>query len=161
MPVPVAVAPLLRVKVHAPEAVTLPAILVLPPAQMLVFALVIAAVGRLFTVTVSEPVKPAGTAKHWLSNKLNSVKVFVADGETVKLKVPLPVPVVVALLLSFSVHAPTAVTVPVMLVLAPAQMAVLLLVIAAVGRVLTVMVVLPVKPPDTAAQFASVRAVSV
>lgn len=85
----------------------------------------------------------------------------VAVGVTAMLNVPFPVPVAVALLLRVTVHAPVAVTLPVILELAPAQTTVLVLVIAAVGRVLTVMVWLPVKPADAAVQFASTKDVMV
>ena len=85
----------------------------------------------------------------------------VAVGVTAMLNVPLPVPVAVAPLLKVIVHAPVAVTLPAILELAPAQTAVFVLVMLAVGRVLTVMVRLPVKPADTAVQFASTKDVMV
>ena len=60
-------------------------------------------------------------------------------GLTLFENVPLPVPVTIPpLLLSVSVHAPEAVTVPVIFVLLPLQIVVLPLVIAAVGLALTV-----------------------
>lgn len=70
-------------------------------------------------------------------------------------KVVFPVPVAVEPLLNVTVHAPVAVTLPVMFVEAPAQMVVLADVSVAVGRVFTERVVLPVNPAETAAQFAS------
>ena len=63
-PVPVVVAPLLNVNVHAPVAVTFPAILVLAPAHIATFVLVITAVGRAFTVITLLPVIPEETAAH-------------------------------------------------------------------------------------------------
>jgi hypothetical protein len=54
LPVPVAVSPLLSVIVHEPLADTLPVILVLPPLHILVFTLVMLAVGRVFTVTEAD-----------------------------------------------------------------------------------------------------------
>lgn len=76
---------------------------------------------------------------------------------TEKLNVPEPLPVLVAPLLNVKVHAPVAVTLPVMLAPTPVQIVLFTLVMAAVGRVFTFTVVLPVKPADTAAQFASVK----
>lgn len=80
-----------------------------------------------------------------------------AVGLTEKLNVPFPVPVVVAPLLNASVHAPVAVTLPDTVADVPLQIAVLVLVKVAVGRVLTVTVVVPVMPAGIAAQFASVK----
>ena len=84
---------------------------------------------------------------------------MVAVGLTEKLNVPFPVPVVVAPLLNTSVHAPVAVTLPDTVADAPAQIAVLALVIAAVGRVLRVTVAFPVNPEEMAVQFASTKEV--
>lgn len=153
---PVAVAPLLRASVQAPVAVTLPEIVALTPAHRLLLLEVMAAVGRAFTVTRVLPVMPADTALHLVSVKDAIVYVVVAEGVTEKLKVVLPVPVVVAPLLKVNVHAPEAVTFPAIVVAAPAQTAVLALVMAAVGRVLSETAVLPVNPADTALHFVSV-----
>jgi hypothetical protein len=71
--------------------------------------------------------------------------------------VPLPVPVAVEPLLNVTVHAPVAVTFPVILALAPAHIVVGELVIAAVGRVFTVITALPVIPEETATQFISLK----
>ena len=58
LPVPVTVPPLLfNVRVHAPEAVIVPETVVLPPLQIVVLELVIAATGRAFTDTSSDPVR--------------------------------------------------------------------------------------------------------
>jgi hypothetical protein len=157
----VAVAPLLNVNVHAPLAVTLPEILALPPPHTEVLLLVMAAVGRAFTVTIELPVNPADTAEHLLSVKDETVYVVVAVGETATLNVPLPVPVAVAPLLNVTVHAPLPVTLPVILVLPPLQRVAFALVIAAVGRVLMLMVVLPVNPPEAAEQLPAVSEESV
>lgn len=74
---------------------------------------------------------------------------------------PVPVTFIVVLLFSVSVHAPIAVTLPVILVLAPVQIAVFALVIATVGRAFTLTVVVPVKLAAVAGQFASVKEASV
>ena len=67
LPVPLVVVPLLNVKVHAPLATTLPVIFVETPAHSVVFALLIVAVGRVFTVMAVLPVSPAEIAEHLLS----------------------------------------------------------------------------------------------
>jgi len=77
------------------------------------------------------------------------------------LYVPLPVPVAVAPLLRVTVHAPVAVTLPVMLADAPEQIAAFVLLTVAVGRVFSEIAVAPVKPAERAAQLASVNEVSV
>jgi hypothetical protein len=67
-PVPVTVPPpLFNIKVHAPLAVMVPLMLVLPPLHMLVLLLVIAATGLAFTVTISDPVRSAGMEVHCAS----------------------------------------------------------------------------------------------
>ena len=73
------------------------------------------------------------------------------------LQVPLPVPVTVLLPFNVNVHAPLAVIVPLMDVLPPLHIVVALLVIAATGRALTVMAVLPVRSADIELQIASVK----
>ena len=77
----------------------------------------------------------------------------VAVGVTAILNVPLPVPVAVEPLLNVTVHAPVAVTFPVILALAPAHSVAAELVIAAVGRVFTVITAFPVNPEEIATQF--------
>jgi hypothetical protein len=73
LPVPVAVAPLLRVAVHAPMAVTVPVMFADAPAHTAALLLLMAAVGRAFIVTIVLPVKPAETAEHLLSEREASV----------------------------------------------------------------------------------------
>lgn len=57
LPVPVTWVPSFNFNVHVPVAVIVPAIVADPPLQIKVEALVIPAIGRAFTVTVSEPVR--------------------------------------------------------------------------------------------------------
>lgn len=55
LPVPVTVPPpLLRVSVHAPDAVTVPVIFVLPPSHIAMPGLVIFAVGRVLIVNAAD-----------------------------------------------------------------------------------------------------------
>jgi hypothetical protein len=68
LPVPVAVPPpLLKVSIQLPVAVVVPAITVLPPLQIAAALLVILAVGRAKTVTVTVPLRSAPVAEHRLS----------------------------------------------------------------------------------------------
>jgi hypothetical protein len=68
-PDPVAVAPLLRVNVHAPPETTFPAIDALAPAQIALLELVIAAVGLVIIFTAVLPVKSEDIEVHLLSVK--------------------------------------------------------------------------------------------
>jgi hypothetical protein len=52
-PFPLAVVPSLNVTVQSPEAVTFPVMVALFPLQIVALALVMAAVGRVFTFTVT------------------------------------------------------------------------------------------------------------
>ena len=80
----------------------------------------------------------------------------MVEGVTFALQVPLPVPVAVVPSISVSVHAPVAVIVPDIVVLAPLQIEVGALVIAATGNAFTVTDSDPVRPVDIAEQLASV-----
>ena len=64
---PLVVVPLLNAKVHAPNAVTFPAMFVVAPAHIAAFWVVIAATGRVFKVMAVLPVSPALIAEHLLS----------------------------------------------------------------------------------------------
>lgn len=55
--VPVTFVPSFKCNVHVPEAVIVPDTVADPPLQIVVEALMIAAIGRAFTVTDSEPVR--------------------------------------------------------------------------------------------------------
>ena len=137
LPVPVTVPPLLRVRVHAPLAVMVPVTAAVPPLHIVDVVPVIAAIGRVFTVIVTLPVKSVEMELQLASVKEEMVYVVVADGETVLLHEPLPVPVTVAPLLRVRVHAPLAVIVPLTVALPPLHMVEVTPVIAATGRVFT------------------------
>jgi len=154
VPVPVTVPPLLlNTTDHAspaPTLATVPVIAVLKPLQIVVAALVIAAVGRGFTVTTVLPVKSVAWATQVvvLLVSVAIAYVVVAEGVTARVKVPGPMPVAVPPLLSNTtvqlLPAATLLTVPVMFVLAPLHIVEAALVIAAVGRTFTVTAVEPV-----------------
>jgi len=154
--VPDAVVPLLNANVQAPTAVTEPVMLLLTPAHTLLLMLLIRAEGRGLREIAVLPVNPATMAEQLASCKDEIENVVAAEGVVGMLKVPFPVPVVVTPLFKVNVHAPKAVTLPAILVVVPVQMLALAVVRAARGRGFTVTAVLPVKPTETALQFASV-----
>ena len=155
LPLPVTVPPLLNVNVHEPVAVIVPLIVVLPPLQILVAALVTAATGRVFTVTTSDPVRSPLIEVQAASTNDAIVYVVVVVGLTLLLHDPLPLPVTVPPLLNVNVQEPVAVIVPLTVVLPPLQIVVAVLVIAATGRVFTVTTSDPVRSPLIEAQAAS------
>ena len=161
LPVPVTVPPLLRVKVHAPLAVIVPFTVAVKPLHMVEVVPVIAAIGRALTLIVTLPVRSPELEEQFASLREDMVYVVVLEGLTDLLQVPLPVPVTVPPLLRVSVHAPLAVMVPFTVALPPLHIVAVVPVIAATGRVFTVIVTLPVKSAEMELQFASVKEVIV